>query len=106
MGSQFAISRGVTLKSMSAKPIAIANAKIIWPRASPPRLVGVLPLLARGDVRGDREGAEADRERLAERDHAAHDREPEEPVALHEGLDGARDVLDVAVGRPDGHGPV
>ena len=33
IGSQFVISAGVTLNSISAKPIAIANEKMIWPRA-------------------------------------------------------------------------
>ena len=32
IGSQFVISAGVTLNSISAKPIAIANEKMIWPR--------------------------------------------------------------------------
>ena len=32
IGSQLVISAGVTLKSISAKPIAIANEKRIWPR--------------------------------------------------------------------------
>ena len=32
IGSQLVISAGVTLKSISAKPIAIANEKMIWPR--------------------------------------------------------------------------
>ena len=32
IGSQFVSSAGPTLKSMSAKPIAIANEKMIWPR--------------------------------------------------------------------------
>ena len=34
IGSQFVISAGVTLNSMIAKPIAIANAKMIAPRES------------------------------------------------------------------------
>ena len=33
-GSQFVISAGVTLNSITAKPIAIAKAKISWPRDS------------------------------------------------------------------------
>ena len=32
IGSQLVISAGVTLKSISAKPIAIAKEKTIWPR--------------------------------------------------------------------------
>ena len=32
IGSQFVISAGVTLNSISANPIAIANEKMIWPR--------------------------------------------------------------------------
>ena len=79
------ISAGVTLKSATAKPIAIANAKN-------ERAAGELGLdlflavgvfLLRRVVRRDRERAEADRERLAERDDAADDRQPEEPVPLH-----------------------
>ena len=33
IGSQFVRSAGPTLKSMSAKPIAIAKEKMIWPAA-------------------------------------------------------------------------
>ena len=70
-------SPGVTLKSMTAKPIATANAKMSAPRessvatSSGPRLPW--RFLCRV-VRRDRERAEADRERLAERHHAADDR--------------------------------
>ena len=32
IGSQLVIRAGVTLKSISANPIAIANEKMIWPR--------------------------------------------------------------------------
>ena len=34
IGSQFVISAGETLKSSSAKPMAIPNAKRSWPRES------------------------------------------------------------------------
>ena len=34
IGSQFVMSAGETLKSRSAKPIAIAKAKRSWPRVS------------------------------------------------------------------------
>ena len=71
IGSQFVSSAGPTLKSISAKPIAIANEKMIWPREISVTTFALVVLLARGDVRGDRERAEADRERLAERDDAA-----------------------------------
>ena len=50
-------------------------------------------------VRGDAERAEADLERLGERDHAAHDREPQQPVALRPGDERLGDHLDLAL-RP------
>ena len=82
-GSQLVRSAGPTLNSISAKPIAIANEKMIWPRVISVTTFALVVLLARRDVRRDRERAEADRERLAERDHAADHREPPDAVALH-----------------------
>ena len=82
-GSQLVISAGVTLKSTIAKPIAIANAKISCAARELGRDLAVLALLLRRVVRRDRERAEADRERLAERDHAADHRQPEDAVPRH-----------------------
>ncbi len=83
IGSQLVRSAGPTLKSISAKPIAIANEKMICPREISVDHVAVVVLLARGDVRGDRERAEPDRQRLAERDDAADHGQPPDAVALH-----------------------
>jgi hypothetical protein len=67
-------------------------------------------LVLRRVVGADREGAEADRERLAERNDPAHDREPEQPVLGHRGLDRALHLGDRAVrlangDRPGGRAP-
>ena len=93
------MSAGETLKSRSAKPIAMPKAKRSCPRLSS---VCTSPsvLLLRGVVRGDRERAEADRERLAERDDAAEDRQPRPAVAERERGDGPVDLGDVAVRLP------
>jgi hypothetical protein len=66
----------------------------------------LLVVLGRCVVRGDGQRAEADRERLAERDHAPDDRQPEEPVPLHHGLDRAADLGDLPVRLADRDGPV
>ena len=84
IGSQLVSSAGPTLKSISAKPIAIANEKMIWPReisVGPRRRPR--PRSCARVVRRDGERAEADRERLAERDTPRIDRQPQRPVALH-----------------------
>ena len=65
-----------------------------------------LALLLRRIVRGDRKRAEADRKRLAERDHAADHRQPEDPVPGHRRLDRLVDLGDVSVWLADGDGPV
>ena len=103
--SQLVVSAGVTLNSTSAKPIAIAKGEEeAGPRArSRPRRP--LPFLLRGVVRRDRERTEADRERLAERNDAADDWQPEDPVPCHRRAD--RLVLrDVAVRLSHGERPV
>src|SRR5207248_10759858 len=69
-------------------------------------LLGLLVVLGRGVVGGDRERAEADRERLAERDHAADHRQSEETVTLHHRLDWAADLGDLPIRLADGDGPV
>ena len=72
--------------------------------------LGGLPfagLLLGGRVLGrDAERAEADRHALAERDHAADDRQARGPVPRHQRVDRARDVRDLALGRPDRDRPV
>ncbi len=75
------ISAGPTLKSISAKPIAIVKEKMIWPREISVVHLAVVVLPLCRVVRGDRERTEADRERLPEGDHAADDREAADPVA-------------------------
>ena len=60
----------------------------------------------RGVVRRDRERAEADGERLAERDDAADDREPVDPAFCHRRGDHTADLRDLAVRLADGHRPV
>ena len=90
------ISSGVTLKSMIAKPIAIANAKMIAPRESSVS-TSCLALLLGRVVRRDRERPEPDRERLAERDDAADDGQAEEPVPRHHRVDRTVDLGDLAV---------
>ena len=59
-----------------------------------------------GIVRRDCERAEADRERLAERDHAADDRQPEDLPLRHRRGDGAVDLGDLAVRLAYGHRPI
>ena len=89
------------MKSISAKPIATANEKTSAQRPSLGGLLPLEPLLLRVDdggvVRRDRQRAEADRERLAERDDAADDRQAKRPVARGQGIDLARDLGDLAV---------
>ena len=64
-------------------------------------------LLLRGVVRRDRERAEADRERLAERDDAADDRQARRSsAACHRRVDRVGDLRDLAVGLADGDRPV
>ena len=67
--------------------------------------LAVVVLLARRDVRRDREGPEPDRERLAEGDDAPDHGEPPHAVALHRRRDVADDLLDAALGRPHRDGP-
>ena len=69
-------------------------------------VLALLALLLRRVVRGDRERAEADRERLAERHDAAHDRQAEHAVARHRRVDRPRDLRDLAARGADGDGPV
>src|SRR5215207_11058356 len=57
-------------------------------------------------VRRDREGAEPNRERLAERDYAANDRKAEDAVALHHRVDVVVQLRDLAVGLAYGERPV
>ena len=107
IGSRSVTSAGVTLKSAIAKPIATANAKMSWPReSSAGGLADLGVLVLRGVVRGDGERAEADRERLAEREDAADDGQARECVALHRRIDVPRDVRDVAVRLADCDRPV
>ena len=102
--SRLVINAGPTLKSASAKPMAIANAKMIWPRdsskSSSPSSV------LRRVVRRDGEGAETDGERLAERDHAADDGQPVDPPLRHRRGDDLADLRDLAVGLAHGHRPI
>ena len=99
-------SAGPTLKSVSAKPIATAKEKKSVQRPISAGSSSPSAVLLRRVVGGDRERAEADRERLAERDDAADDRQPQRPVARHQRIDRAPDVRDLAVGLADGDGPV
>src|SRR5262249_33926046 len=69
-------------------------------------LLALLALLLGGVARRDRERPEPDRERLAERHHAANDRQPEEAMACHLRLDRTADLSDLAARRADGDGPV
>src|SRR5207245_11439077 len=57
-------------------------------------------------VREDSERADPHRERLAQSDHTADDRQARERVALHRRLDRAVHLRDLAVGLADGDGPV
>ena len=70
------------------------------------RLVVALLGLRDGVVGRDGQRAEADRERLAERDDAADDREPQRPVARRQRGDRAVDLGDLPVGLADGDRPV
>ena len=67
--------------------------------------LSVLVALLRGDVRGDGEGAEADRERLTEGDDAANDRKPPDLPALHRRRDVLDDLGDLALRRANRHRP-
>ncbi len=74
-----------------------------------PDLLGLgvaLLRIERGVACRDRESAKADRERLAECDDAADDRQAQCPVARRERVDRAADVRDLAVGLADGDRPV
>ena len=102
IGSQFVISAGVTLNSATAKPIATTKAKMIAPREISVETSSSVTLLLRRVVGRDGERAEADRERLAQRDHAADHRQPEDPVPRHRRGDRVVDLRDVAV--PLAHG--
>ena len=67
-------------------------------------LLALLVLLELG-VGGDRQGAEADLQRLAEGDDAAQHRQPPEAVALWPRADRLGADLDLAVGAAHRHGP-
>ena len=87
--------------SRKKRPIANRSAKTIVPTQAPPPMSCCLPSSSAGicGVGRDAERAEADLERLGERDHAAHDRDPQEPVALRPGHERLGDHLDLAL-RP------
>ena len=68
--------------------------------------IGFRALSISAQYAAQEEGAEADCERLPERDHAADDRQPEDPVPLHHRLDRAADLRDLAVGLADRDSPV
>src|SRR5581483_8380423 len=70
------------------------------------RLRVAFRFLLRRVVRRDAERTEADREALAERNDAAHDRQPQRPVARGERVDRPCDVGDVAGRRAHGDRPV
>ena len=67
--------------------------------------LAVLVALLRSDVRRDRERAEADRERLAERDDPADHRQAPQPAALHRRLDVLHDLGDLALRGAHGDRP-
>ena len=77
IGSQFVISAGVTLKRSEREADRDREGEDERAAADLGRDLLVVALLLRGVVRGDRERAKADRERLAERDDPADDRQPE-----------------------------
>ena len=70
------------------------------------RLSVAFRLLLRGVVAETLERAEADRQALAERDDAAHDRQAQRPVARGERIDRRGDMRDVAVRLAHGDRPV
>ena len=83
IGSQFVISAGADLEEHQREADRDREREDDLAARDLGRDLAVVVLLLRGVVRGDRERAEPDRERLAERDHAADDGQPEEPVARH-----------------------
>ena len=71
-----------------------------------PVIRGVVALFLRGVVGRDRKRAEPDRERLAERDDTAKDRQPQKAMPRHRRVDRPRDLSDRAGRRADGDSPV
>ena len=101
---QFVSSAGETLKSATEKPIA--NTKDADHREAAELLRGVfLALVGDREARGDGERAHADRERLAERDDAADDRQAQPAPAQRDAVDVVLDLGDAAVGAAHGDGP-
>ena len=101
---QFVSSAGETLKSSSEKPIANTKEPIIAPAAE---LLGrfLLALVRDRVARRHRQRAHPDRERLAERDHPADDRQAQPAAAQRDALDVVLDLRDAAVRTAHRHGP-
>ena len=101
---QFVSSAGETLKSSSEKPIANTKAPISAKRlSSSDASSSPSSVTEKRAETGER--AHADRERLAQRDHAADDRQAQPAAAQRDAVDVVRDLGDAPVGTAHRHGP-